>query len=53
VQVPLRDAFFFEANQERALPHFLRTRFNHPLCEPAKLFGAPNAFGAESLLRCE
>ena len=53
VQFPLRDALLFQANQERALPRFLRTRFNHALREPAKPFGAPNAFGAESLLRCD
>jgi hypothetical protein len=47
LQVPFRDAFLFQANQERALLRFLRTCLNHPC--------APNAFGAESIsqLRCE
>src|SRR6266436_623779 len=30
LQVPLRDAVLFQANQERALLCFLRTRFDHP-----------------------
>ena len=40
LQVPFRDAFLFEANQERALLCFLRTRFNHPLCANPEAFGA-------------
>ena len=51
LQIPFRDAFLFEADQERALLCFSRTRFNHS--------GAPKAFGAAlaaesiSQLRCD
>src|SRR4029453_14396379 len=49
LQIPLRDAFLFEANQKRTLLRFLRMRFYHLA---PKAFVPPNVFGAKSLLRC-
>src|SRR6058998_3296308 len=49
LQIPFRDAFLFEANQERTLLCFLPTRFNHPC---ARTSAAPVAESI-SQLRCD